>query len=159
MSNNPKFQIAGGVTPVPNWIFDSQVLTPSQKLVAWGFHRRCYGAVTSTDASIKGIARDARLDPKTASAAVEALVSLEVLVRDGPRPDGLSQPFKLVLERPPKLVAHERAKLSKTKKTHREMAPKGTPVTHRDSTPDPSGNRTEGGGGNGTPRLGNLHLP
>jgi hypothetical protein len=146
MSLNPKFQVPGGVTPVPNWIFDSAVLTSKQKLVAWGLHRRCYGSSTSTDASVNGIAKAARLDRKTVSRAVEALVELEVLVPDGPRPDGLSQPYKLALERPPKLVELERANAAKTTRDG-DFTPKGTVPTPGDSTPHPWGNGTQGGWG------------
>jgi hypothetical protein len=141
---NPKFQVIGGVTPVPNWLFDSKALSSSEKLVAWGYHRSTYGSSTTTDASEKGISGAARLDPKTVSAAAARLRFLGVLEANGKRKDGRIL-YIVALHKPQALLEAEATGRESTPRVKLSDPRDLTPRVGRESTPRGYGFDTQEG--------------
>jgi hypothetical protein len=112
---NPKFQVEGGSTPFPNWLYDSEDLTGNEKLVALGYHRSAYGSDTTTTASVRGIACKTGLDKRTVKAITARLLELGLIVPKGPRKDGYAKKHDVALTKPASLEGRGRVSTTPTR--------------------------------------------
>lgn len=100
-TDSAKFNVPGGWTAVPNWIFDRDDLTAVEREVLWALYRSAPAKSLKAKIGAAYIAKRFQRGRKTVTAALQSVARRGFILPLGERSIGDAQPYELVLDPPP----------------------------------------------------------